>query len=301
MNASASKLSVIQGGQSEADSEWGSKKWANSLRTRAKLTVKKLEAGYMDLAKMLYQIWDTPVDGDPKNKPLFKDWGFDTFGEYVERELGFGVRKAERLKKIWAHLLELDLSPELEVRLIGLGWTKVRELVHVLTDRNAEEWISKAEHYTYEQIEDAVRKYGEEVDKIDEARKQFAEDDELPEELAKDAAIPDPEDFFPEKFRFAKAQYDNVMLALDKAKQLSHSQSKTHNFDLICTDFLASNDFLAAQDPDRIVMYLRKIERAFGIKIIAFDNTVDEIIYGNRTFDTMAEKSLLAEKMSKGE
>jgi hypothetical protein len=298
MVTSAKNLSVIQGGKSESDAiGFGTKKWATGLRARAKALVKKLEDGYMDLAKLLWQVYDTPVDGDPKNKPLFMEWGFRSFGEYAEQELGIHQRKAERLRKIWKALVDLDLGPDFQSRVARLGWTKVRELIRVMTDTNAEEWVAKAEHYNYLQVTAAVKQYETEIEKIEKAREALADaaDDELPTEALPEATIPDPEDFFPEKFVFAAAQHDNVKLALGKAAQLSNSTSKNNNFDLICTDFLASNDFLAADDPDRVVKYLRKIERAFGIKIIALDGNIDEILFGNRTFDAMMAKSLKGE------
>jgi len=75
-DSGANGLTVIEGGKASSETDKasaavGSKAWASRLRRRAKELVASLESGYMELARILYQAYDTPVDGDRKQGALF--------------------------------------------------------------------------------------------------------------------------------------------------------------------------------------------------------------------------------------
>lgn len=131
----------------------GSRQWSSEARKDAKVLVRALDTGYLKLAQLLYEIHDTPMDGDPKNLPIYQVWGFDTFAQYVETELGIHHKKAESLRNIWyafKHRLN-HIPSEAKDRLAGLGWTKVRSLIAgtrqgdpgVLDMSNSPEWVDK--------------------------------------------------------------------------------------------------------------------------------------------------------------
>src|ERR1700756_1140171 len=117
------------------DKNIGSEQWANKIRKHAKELARHLDSGYMDLAKTLYEVYSVPEGGDPKKGPIYKTWGFKSFAEYAENELSLHRRKAEMLRAVWYRVgVELDTLPDdLRERLVKLGWTKVRDLVRVLT------------------------------------------------------------------------------------------------------------------------------------------------------------------------
>lgn len=141
--------------------ERGSKEWADALRERVKSEVAKVEMSYLDLAQLLYDVYDTPVDNDPAKGAIFTQWGFKTFKEYAEEELGIQGRKAFSLRRIW-YIFETDLKemdPILRERTLRLGWTKVRELCRVLTMKNAAKWVEKAEQMTYGALEATITEY----------------------------------------------------------------------------------------------------------------------------------------------
>jgi ribosomal protein S18 acetylase RimI-like enzyme len=286
-------LSVIQGGKVESgekpSSVVGSKPWANKLRTRAKELAGVLESGYMEMAQILYLVYDTPVGGDRRRGPLFTEWGYENFAEYAEKELQIGRKRAERLRKIWFTLeIEMrDLDPDLKQRIVNLGFCKVRELIRVLTVRNAKHWVQQAEVMNYYSLQASV---------TDEKRRQgvgeallAAEGDSEETSEGETSQLPDPtppEILTRESFAFYPEQLGNVRLALEKASSLSHSDKKSHNLDLICTDFLATNDFVAG-DVDKRLRYVAKMERVLGLRLVAVDDA-GEVLYGLKTLELTA-------------
>lgn len=296
-------LTVIEGGKSDPTTALdlsdqsgpviGSKAWSTKVRRRAKELMQLFDSGYMELARIFYQVWDTPVMGDARRAAVFTAWGFESFKDYAERELGMHYKKAERLRRIW-FVLEVqlkDLSPELKQRVVNLGYAKVRELIKVLTSRNAEVLVSQAETMNYKQLEATVadenRRRG-----LAEAELGAGEDDDgeplaaLPEASADDTNAVH-ERSTREGFDLFPAQLVNVRLALSRASELAHSDKRGHQLDLICTDFIATNDSMAG-DSDKRLRYIAKIERTLGVRLMAVDPESKEIIYGIDTLKIIA-------------
>lgn len=261
--------------------------WERRIRRKAKELVKSLEHGYMDLARVLYYVFDKPHGGKPHGDPLYKAWGFKSFAEYVDKELNFGVRKAQRLRYIWYRLeVELvDLDPALKKRVVAMGWSKARELVRMLSHSNAEEWVPKAESLSFVELEEEVRDY---LEKIQTARDQ--EEDAGGERKEVEPGVPDVET--PRAFgaQLFKDQKKVVDAAFDRAAELAGVQSrfdkKGHLLTLICTDFLATNHFLTGGFDDKL-RYLAKIEEGMGLKIMAADAEGRELVYGQETLEKM--------------
>lgn len=278
----------------------GSKAWATKVRRRAKELAQVLDSGYMELARILYQVYDTPAEGDPRRLAIYTAWGYDSFKDYAEQELGLHPKKAERLRRIW-FVLEVqmkDLDPALKQRIVNLGFSKVRELIKILTARNAEALISEAESIGYKQLESMV---------ADERRRLGVEEAVLGAEQAEDEAAEATEDGEEEEdrtdlqpteeeaesttrenFDLFPAQLVNVRLALQRAAELCHSNKKGHQLDLICTDFIATNDSMAG-DSDKRLRYIAKIERTLGLKLIAVDPEARDIIYGIESLKLVAD------------
>jgi hypothetical protein len=264
----------------------GSKQWASKVRKRAKELAETLDLGYMELARILYQVFDTPVEGDPRRGAIYTAWGYNNFGEYAERELGLHQRKAERLRLIW-YVLEVQLAgmdSGLKERVVALGYSKVRELVRVLTLRNAETWVQQSEGMTYRQLIGAVR---------DEKRRQGVDEAVLGAGEAGDPILEDgeasaepivppaevKESLTQERFDLYPLQLANVRLALQRSMEVGRTEKKGHALDLICTDFLATNDVMGG-DLDKRLRYLAKIERILGFRLIAVDPELKDIVYG---------------------
>lgn len=309
-NGSIESLTVIEGGKSESLEVGaaekvalvvGSKAWASKVRRRAKDLSQTLDLGYVELARILYQVYDTPIEGDAQRGPVYRAWGYESFGEYAEKELGLHQKKAERLRKIW-YILEIqckDMDPELKERLVNLGYSKVRELVRVITLRSAPIWIEQAEHMSYRQLNAAV---------VEEVRRQGVEAAVLgsadggaspteggeAEERLPTFDEEEREVFKQKRFDLAPSQLENVSTALKKASAMSGSVKEGHLLDLICTDFLASND-LVGNDTDKRLRYVANMERNLGLRLIAVDPETKEIVYGVEALE-MVHKALSEEE-----
>ncbi len=286
----AEGLTVIEGGKKEtATDKWtaappGSKPWAARVRRRAKELAATLDMGYMELARILYQVYDTPIDGERRKAPIYTAWGFRSFADYAERELGLHQKKAERLRLIWFKLeIELkDLDPQLKERMVALGHSKVRELTRILTIRNAKDWVDRAEGLTYRQLFAAVQDEGRRLglaQALSDAEKAEAVADASEGETALLPELAPVEERRRETFDLFPLQLANVRLALQKSMELGNTDKKGHALDLICTDFLATNDIMGG-DLDKRLRYVAKIERTLGLRLVAIDPEATEIVYG---------------------
>jgi hypothetical protein len=78
-----------------------------------------------------------------KREGYYHGWDFDTWRDYVEKELDLHIRKAQQLTKTeeWLVLLPKNVAGWIR----ALGWTKARMLCHIVTAENAAEWRPKLE------------------------------------------------------------------------------------------------------------------------------------------------------------
>jgi len=307
----------------------GSRAWGNRLRKRAQHLTSQLDTDYMELGRILYDVYDCPIDGDPKNASILVSWGHASFKDYVESELGLHYKKAQRLRSIW-YVLEIvlkDLPVDVKLSLVKLGASKMRELTRVLDKDNVDRWLAIAENDSYvtllNKIQAAVLK----------ARKEALEE-KIGDDSASDEGMPFPADAVAlgggeargasdgvpgfdgvnaevgdaaaaaandiglfgtdelkmESFMLAPTQQLNVLTALERASELTKSSKKGYNLDMICLDFLATNDFKAAsQQAESRNTYLKKIEKLLGVRIIAVDaKDQSNVIYGINTLNTLA-------------
>ena len=81
--------------------------------------------------------------------------GFGSFGEYVERMLGYTRRATEERLRV-AEALERSPGLEKALRDGTLSWSAVRELTCVATTTNEQAWLEVAKGHTLRQIEELV-------------------------------------------------------------------------------------------------------------------------------------------------
>ena len=94
-----------------------------------------------------------------------------------------------------------------------------------------------------------------------------------------------------ETFAFNPDQWEIVSAAMKRASELvasmsSYTASKSSLMSWVCLDFLASNDFLFADDPAIRCRYLSKLEKMSGRKLIMVDEKTGAIEYG---YDTLLQ------------
>lgn len=264
----------------------GTESWSIKIRRRARTLVKTLDTGYMELAEILYLINDTPIDGDDLKGEIYKAWGYDSFADWAEDELNLHRRKAERLRRIFHDLTALDeegLEPKTRRSIIELGWSKVREVLRVISVENAQQWVDMAENLSYPELMVAISTA------LDEAEK------ENPDDGASKTPAPTglPEDFKDlKKINFAvfPGQKQTIDDALERAAQVTQSKIRGHNMEMICTDYLATNAFGHKDDMKVTLKYIAKIEKLTGKRIIIVDPDTLDVEYGIGTLEDMAQE-----------
>lgn len=277
---------------SEKDVVPGSDIWSDRIRSRAKKLSQALDQGYLELAEILWKVYDTPIGNDPARGPVYKAWGYDTFSDYAELELGLQKRRAERLRQIWAHMevrLEGRMSAALKRRIYALGWSKVREIAPLLTPENAEKWIEEAESCSVVALQQKTKTFRQRLDELRMRKIREAEGDVLEpttEDFSEEEKLLNQAEFDPhamyvkaKTFAWGMEQHETVEHALARAKDITGSDSSSHNMSLICLDFLATNSFLKKKSPENVSTFLNKMETNLGVRLIAIGAS-DDVVYG---------------------
>lgn len=191
-----------------------------------------LEENYFHLGAVLNQI--------VHEKWYSAFWGYSTFKEYVQQEVGFGYRKAMYLANIYATLVAAGITWE-AVR--SIGWGKMREMVGVLTRENVHDWIDKAHRMTALQLAEEAKR----------ARLTVEHEGSVSVVTVKN-------------FRLRDAQIQNVDQALSMAKEIGHVETPGEALDLICSDFLINHVDGSRGDLEFI---LGRIADLFNVEITA--------------------------------
>ena len=147
--------------------EKGSNAWGKSVRKRARELAHNVTMDYVELATILWEIHDTPINGDRSNPAIYTEWGFNKLSDFAKEELGLEPRKANYLCGI-GNVIKVELGnsdPHWLNRFLELGWTKVREISRVLKAHQLKEWVLQAEQATFKEIEAMVAVYRQNEEK----------------------------------------------------------------------------------------------------------------------------------------
>lgn len=289
----------------------------NELRQRAKQLFKNIEQNYWDLGQCLYDVYDgvpggyrSLLSGDGSRsarKALFEKWGFKSFQEYAEKDVGILKRSAENMRYAYYWFeIRLNIPKAVKEQVKALGRSKCYVLAGFVTEDNVETWIEKAKVMTHEDLKKAVKATKATQSDAD----ACAEGSEFP--LSDDAGIgrdgdseessapPKPEEMHQFHTSLYEGQWETVQAALDRAKGMSHSDKIGHNLEMICTDFLSNNEFGKDKDVD-LKQYIRKMELLLGVKLIAVDLKAGKPLYGADFLWKLVQERLEHEKSSPDE
>lgn len=235
--------------------------------TRERLTIlkKMVEGAYLEFTELLYEA----AQGQ-----YFKEWGFDTFDEYIKQELDWQERKGWYFVAIQKKLvIEGKVSKE---KLQKIGWSKASRLTSLppseLTDGKAEKWVERAENRTFTELEADVRKVNA-------------------KRADKTAADIEEESFERVAFQLHPAQFKNVEAALKLAQKVTGSDKRNHLIDMICLEF---NGGRAEDSGAKLEHLLKNIERVYGVEIIACRASGDdyEIEHGKKLAVKLVQKGM---------
>ena len=222
----------------------------------------KADESYWELAIALEECYE---------KAYYTAWGFARWQDYVEEELDWHIRKAQYLVRLqqWFNKMPDNIQKWVQ----GLGWTKARLLMNVVTVENAGEWRNKVAGKTVSEIEKLLK-----------AERQLTGGGEGSDAGGESGG---PEEKPTKKsFSLFPAQMANVNQAIEKAGEVAESDKEGHCLDLICTDYLAGNAGV-----DDFKSYFEAIERATGLAVVAYSRSDDALVFGGDFVDEMVARA----------
>ena len=261
------------------------------LRERTKKLCKQVDTAYWELGQALYEVYDgipggyrELLKGEGSKEAriaLFKKWGYSSFEEYCEREVGLQRRSASNIRYAYYWFkIELDLPAEIIEQLKALGRSKVYLLAGFVQKDNVMSWIEKAQEMTHDELKKVI------VAARASKKGNTKTDDEMFERSKTGGEInddgytvaPAPETQHTLHTSLYDGQWNTWNAALERAKGVTGSDTISHNLEMICMDYLATNDFAdPAEDQKRTIA---KYERLLGLKLIAIDPKTGKPVYG---------------------
>lgn len=247
---------------------------ADALRTRVHSIADEIAARCWEAGQILYRI-----SGDRSH---VRRWGFRSWTDWAERELGIEKRKAQQLRLLYDYFfVRCPIPPDLAERLVSIPWTKARLLVGRVSAGDAEHWIRAAESSSREELEAVVRGQTERASPNRSiAGGRLLEGDDERE--------------YRESVRFdlfhtegsTDSQFAIFTLAVDQAARLTGSRKLGHLVTLICTDFVATNDFLGNAKEDRLRL-LHSVAQQLGFAVVVVDSSTGRLVSGLDTLERM--------------
>ena len=190
----------------------------------------QIETGYLDMARLLTEAY---------HNDFHEKWKFDSFEDYCNKELDIKYRKARYFIDIWDKVKSLDLPKD---KVAALGWTKMKEIATVITEKNAKTWMDKAEKMTSRELAEAA--------KI--VRKKDTSEIDVPSITTL-------------TLRMTEAEANVILEAIEEAKNLCDSTNAVIAVEMICQDWLTAKGVT----PERTSLkdYITYIEKLYGVKV----------------------------------
>lgn len=210
--------------------------------------------GKLDIlaGELLYEI---------RESGYYSSYGYASFEEYLNDEVPFKRRKAFYLMRIYEKFVkELGIPTE---KLLGVDWSKAKELVSVITKENWENLLKEIKTMTVQEVIDMVASMR--------GKKRTPKTivgstvETFPETAA------EADGFFKTSFALTKEQLDNVEAALKLAGIECESTKRGHLLDIICTDYIAGRaDSKEAMEAlcMRLQKQIENIERGYGVHLV---------------------------------
>lgn len=239
--------------------------------TRARILelINTIETSYFELARRLYEV---------KYSKFYVDWGYQTWSDYCEKELKMTDRKADYLVQIWEVVVtRFDLAEEIK----QLEWSKAKEVAKVAKRIPQTSILRKvidvAKRSSLRELEDyvknLVREYRIKTADAILRKNGSSENEEI------DINVPENELFHLNFMVYADA-YKVIIEALEKAREITGSEHRSYNLQVIAAEFLS---LYGGLKDDILRSFLRRLEMSLNATIIVIDNKTGKILYGEET------------------
>ena len=199
---------------------------AAELMLKAQEMAEGVEKDYFTLGGMLDRI---------HSEDLFRQKGYEEFGDYVFDVFGFKRSKALFLIQIYNKLIEAEVK---WADAKDVQWCKLRLLTQVINKKSAPKWLAAARKVSVTQLAQYIKDY---------KAKKAAEagEGEGPDE---------PKTTTTMSFKLKADQYDMVNDTIEKVKTEADTKSKEHALFLVCTSFMSGGKPIKVTSKDPVVI-----------------------------------------------
>lgn len=250
------------------------------LLTRVDHIVKGINDTYWELSEKIAII---------NSKRLYKGLKYATFEAYLQDRLGWERRKGYFFVQIHNYF-----SNELRALLAGdqdtynyvvsvakeIGWTKALMLAkdRVLTTENAREVMEKAKSCSVKDLGIVCKTYFEEM--TDEEKQ-----DAIADNIIKTVRL---------NFQCTLPQKEDINDAVDTAQTsiMKEGATKSGALALICRDWFSGHQ-ISKGKKIAIAEYLSAIERYTGLSLVAIDEGLGKIVYGEDSLRDLAKSEAI--------
>jgi len=245
---------------------------ADKVRADAIKYRDNVEENYLKLGKVL----DTVMRAvDDRQSPVYKNWGFQDFDEYCERELGFRARKGYYLMGAYRQIDRGKLPKDTIKR---LDWSKAALLAPlaesgVIDENNGEKWVEKVADKSSTEVRAMVKHAKDKSSGGARGGSSSASSSRAT------AGATSPEELYHFKVSLFKDQYENLQTAIAKARTITGSDKMPWIIDCIA---MAFNSECYSEQSDALDETLKRVERVFGVKLIAIKDENQRVVFGER-------------------
>ena len=205
------------------------------IREEAVRAKDMVETGYSKLARCLFDIY---------NQNLYTKWEYVSFENYVDTELQINYRKAMYLVEIYntAKMLNMDMA-----RLERIGWTKARELIKIVDEENAEEWMGLAENSTAKELNVLIKQ----------AKDVNDNSSKVTDEIPTITSI---------TFKLGMVEHAIIRDALDESMRMINTDDLALALSAVCQEWLEQKG--ASPNNTTLEDYMAHGERIYGKKLV---------------------------------
>jgi hypothetical protein len=235
------------------------------VRRRVQDLKARVEQDGWDLSVALHEVYDGA---------LYQGWGFESWTDYVGKELEFQIRKAQYYVAVqtWVHAF----APDFVEWVKSCGLSKARLMSSRVTADEAALWRTRLDGKTYREMEALLKGMDPDDDGTGDGDGGGDGDGDSSGSGEKTTAM---------RFALFPAQHANVTQAIERAKEQGETDKDGHALDLICTDYLSSNGHFKDKEE-----YFLNIERIMGVRLVAFKAMAgrkDKIMFGGDFMDAL--------------
>jgi len=253
------------------------------LREKLKGYGKTVWGNFLDMGRGLYKVKVT-ISSESR-KPLYEEWGFKTFVDYCQIELGLPYQTGYDYAKVYKAVDDGLMTRDF---VLDVGIHKAKKLAAlskepatgngttILTHKNADKWMDLARGTNVNEFRVIVSEKKKEVKEHDKKKKSGGEGGG---DVTK---VPSKAREY--KLYMPDVQYDLLQIALKKCNEVNGGNKKEPwLLECICLDFMAT-PFHGKNWTKKGVrdLILARAGELFNCKVFAVDIDSDKMVYGTK-------------------